>query len=126
MNLTTFRRHLYIAGGWLSLALGFVGLFLPLLPTTPFVLLAALCFSRGSERLYLWLLAQPTFGPLIQDWQQHGVIRLRVKCVTTLVMVLLLSYPIAYGPIPLWAKGAMVLVGVSVLGFIWSRPSRSS
>jgi uncharacterized membrane protein YbaN (DUF454 family) len=117
---------MYIAGGWLSLALAFLGIFLPLLPTTPFVLLAAACFSRGSERLHQWLLAQPTFGPLLRDWQQHGVIRLRVKCVATILMVLLLSYPIGYGPIPLWAKGAMVLVGISVLGFIWSRPSHDN
>ena len=124
--MTTFRRHLYLAGGWLSLGLAFLGLFLPLLPTTPFVLLAAMCFSRGSERLYQWLLAQPTFGPLLRDWQQHGVIRLRVKLITTVLMVLLLSYPLSYGPIPLWAKGAMVLVGVSVLGFVWSRPAHDN
>lgn len=121
--MTTLRRHLYLAGGWLSLSLAFLGLFLPLLPTTPFVLLAAMCFSRGSERLYQWLLAQPTFGPLLRDWQQHGVIRLRVKFVTTVLIVLLLSYPVGYGPIPLWARWGMVLVGVSVLGFVWSRPS---
>jgi uncharacterized protein len=124
--MTTLRRHLYLAGGWLSLSLAFLGLFLPLLPTTPFVLLAAACFSRGSDRLYRWLLAQPTFGPLLRDWQQHGMIRLRVKLITTVLMVLLLGYPIGYGSIPLWAKGAMALVGVSVLGFVWSRPSRDN
>jgi hypothetical protein len=121
--MPTLRRHLYLAGGWLSLSLAFLGVFLPLLPTTPFVLLAAVCFSRGSDRLYQWLLAQPTFGPLLRDWQQYGVIRLRVKCLTTVLMVILLSYPIAYARIPLWAKSAMGLVSLSVLGFIWSRPS---
>lgn len=122
--MNTLRRHLYLVGGWLCLGLAFLGVFLPLLPTTPFVLLAAVCFSRGSERLYQWLLAQPTFGPLICDWQQRGVIRLRVKVLTTTLMALLLSYPLGFGPVPLWAKGAMVLVGVSVLSFIWSRPSQ--
>lgn len=121
--LKTLRRHFYIAAGWLSLGLGFVGIFVPLLPTTPFVLLAAVCFSRGSERLYLWLITQPTFGPLLRDWQLYGVIRRRVKWTTTLLMALLFSYPLSTGTIPWWAKGAMLLVGMSVLGFIWSRPS---
>ena len=123
--MLAIRRHLYLAGGWLSLSLAFLGIFLPLLPTTPFVLLAAGCFSRSSQRLHQWLLTQSTFGPLLRDWQQYGVIRLRIKCLTTVIMVLLVGYPLLYGAIPVWAKGSLVLIEVGVLGFIWSRPSYS-
>lgn len=61
--------------GWLSLVTGVIGIVLPLLPTTPFVLLAAAFFARSSPRFHAWLLAHRHFGPLILDWQQHRGIR---------------------------------------------------
>lgn len=61
--------------GWLSLVTGVIGIVLPLLPTTPFVLLAAAFFARSSPRFHVWLLAHRHFGPLILDWQQHRGIR---------------------------------------------------
>lgn len=122
--MTTLRRHLYLAGGWISLGLGVIGIFLPLLPTTPFVLLAAFCFSRGSEKLYLWLLMQPAFGPMLAEWHNHGMIRRRVKIIATLSMLGLLSYPLTVSSVPWWAKLSMGAVSLGVLVFIWSRPSQ--
>ncbi|MEE9147558.1 MAG: YbaN family protein [Candidatus Tectomicrobia bacterium] len=124
--MTRLGKHLYILAGWLCLGLGFLGVFLPLLPTTPFILLAAFCFSRGSAALHQWLLAQKSFGPLIRDWNQHGIIRPRVKWTSCLLIVLMMSYPVIFGHIPLLAKIAAVAVGISVIGFIWSRPSQAS
>lgn len=72
-------RALWVTLGAISLALGIIGIFLPLLPTTPFVLLAAACFARGSERFHGWLLSHPRFGPLVHDWQTHRAIPLRAK-----------------------------------------------
>jgi uncharacterized membrane protein YbaN (DUF454 family) len=117
-------KPLYIAVGWLCLGLGFVGIFLPLLPTTPFVLLAAFCFSRSSARLHRWLLAQPTFGPIIRDWNQHGVIRPAIKWTSIGLIVFMLGYPVVYSSLAPLLKFALALVGFSVIGFIWSRPSR--
>ena len=119
-------KPLYVAVGWLCLSLGFVGIFVPLLPTTPFVLLAAFCFSRSSARLHRWLLTQPTFGPMIRDWNQHGVIRPHIKWTSIGLIVIMLSYPIVFGELALLLKIALVFVGLSVIGFIWSRPSRPS
>ena len=64
-------RALWLSAGLVALLLGVVGIFLPLLPTTPFVLLAAACFSRGSTRCERWLLSHRTFGPMVRDWRRH-------------------------------------------------------
>ncbi|WP_084545465.1 YbaN family protein [Cupriavidus malaysiensis] len=79
-------RALWVTLGLLSLALGVIGIFLPLLPTTPFVLLAAGCFARGSARFHRWLLAHPRFGPLVYDWQVHRSIPRRAKCLALSMM----------------------------------------
>jgi uncharacterized protein len=117
-------QYLYITVGWLFLGLGFIGIFLPLLPTTPFVLLAAFCFSRGSTTLHRWLLEQKTFGPMIRDWNQHGIIRLRVKWTSALLIVLMIGYSVLFGPLSWPIKIGLVMVGMGVIGFIWSRPSQ--
>ena len=72
-------RVLWLLAGLTSLALGIVGIFLPLLPTTPFVLLAAFCFSRGSTRCEAWLLNHRLFGPMVRNWRARRAIPLRAK-----------------------------------------------
>lgn len=72
-------RLAWLTAGAVALVTGFVGIFLPLLPTTPFVLLAAFCFARGSPRWEAWLLAHPRFGPMVQDWRARRAIPLRAK-----------------------------------------------
>lgn len=74
-----WQRVLWSLAGALALATGIVGIFLPLLPTTPFVLLAAFCFSRGSARVEAWLLAHPRFGPAIAEWRARRAMPLRAK-----------------------------------------------
>ena len=81
-----WQRGLWLLGGALSLLTGIVGIFLPLLPTTPFVLLAAWCFSRGSARWEAWLLQHPRFGPMVRNWHAYRVIPLRAKQLATLMM----------------------------------------
>ncbi|MEJ2383124.1 MAG: YbaN family protein [Xanthomonadales bacterium] len=65
--------------GFVFLAIGALGLLLPLLPTTPFILLAAGCFAQSSERMHRWILANRTFGPMVRDWNERRCIRCRVK-----------------------------------------------
>ncbi len=72
-------RLTWLAAGALSLATGIVGIFLPLLPTTPFVLLAAFCFARGNPRWEAWLLAHVRFGPMVRNWRARHAIPLRAK-----------------------------------------------
>ena len=73
--------------GFVFLALALIGVFLPLLPTTPFVLLAAGCFAQSSERMHRWILANPTFGPMVRDWEQKRCVTCRVKAVAIASMV---------------------------------------
>lgn len=81
-----WQRWLWFVGGLLSLATGVVGIVLPLLPTTPFVLLAAFCFSRGSARCEQWLISHPRFGPMIADWREHRAVPLRAKQLSAVMM----------------------------------------
>lgn len=117
-------KVLWLMTGWLSLFLGALGVFLPLLPTTPFVLLAAWCFARGSERWHTWLLSRPYFGPLIRDWNERGAIRPRAKWMATVLMIPLFSLAIFLSNL-LWAlKVGLACIGLSVLTFIWTRPEK--
>ncbi|MCB0353518.1 MAG: YbaN family protein [Bdellovibrionales bacterium] len=109
--------------GWFSLVLGVIGLFLPLLPTTPFLIVSAYCFSKSSERLHAWLLRQPIFGNLIREWEQYGVIVLRAKVLATGVMCMMMAYPVFFSSIPLGFRLAMGGIALFVVAFIWSRPS---
>ena len=79
-------RAIWLCAGVLALVLGLVGVFLPLLPTTPFVLLAAACFARGCEPCERRMLAHPTMGPVIVNWRAHGVIPLKAKQWATAMM----------------------------------------
>jgi hypothetical protein len=72
-------RWVWLICGALCLLLGAIGIMLPLLPTTPFVLLAAYCFSLGSARYERWLLAHPRFGPMVRDWRSQRAVPLRAK-----------------------------------------------
>lgn len=117
-------RTTYLLIGHTSLAVGFVGIFVPLLPTTPFVLLAAMCYSRGSDRFHAWILDHPRFGPTIHAWREHGAIGVRAKVVATIMLVLSISYSVYRLDMP-W-KVVALLIGAAVLTFILSRPSTLS
>jgi uncharacterized membrane protein YbaN (DUF454 family) len=81
------KRISLILLGLSSLALGAIGIFVPLLPTTPFLLVSAIAFANSSERLHQWLLDHNVFGPLIANWRRHGAISRPTKIVSILSMV---------------------------------------
>lgn len=80
------KRYIYIGLGSLFVAVGVVGIFLPILPTTPFLLLAAWLFARSSERLHFWLLHHKYFGSYVSDFTVHKAISLKAKIVSMLFM----------------------------------------
>lgn len=85
-------KYLLMALGSIALALGIVGIFLPLLPTTPFLLLAATLYFRSSPRLYDWLLSHRHLGPYIRNFREHRAIPLRVKIVSVSLVWATLLY----------------------------------
>lgn len=109
---------------WLCVALAFIGAFLPILPTTPFLLLAAFLFSKSSPRLHSWLTSLPYFGNAIIDWEEHKLIRPRAKLLASLSIVVLFSVSIFATNIHDYLKLMLVIIGVSVLTFILTRKSR--
>ena len=82
----TLARWLFLALALLSLALGVIGIFLPVLPTVPFILLSAWAAARSSPRLLAWLENHTAFGPMLSEWRRGGVVRRRAKWTATVVM----------------------------------------
>ena len=120
--MTPAKRIGLIVVGIVSLALGGLGIFLPLLPTTPFVLVAAFAFANSSEKLHRWLLDHNVFGPLIDNWRRHRAISPSAKAMSVLSMLAILAIS--------WFAGfAMIVIVVQALvlgcvaAFILTRPS---
>lgn len=115
------KRIVLIIIGVVSLALGALGVFLPLLPTTPFVLLSAFAFANSSERLHRWLLDHNVFGPLIANWRSHGAIGRRTKVVSLVSMVAIVGISALLAvPAHVIAIQAVVLTASAI--FIVTRP----
>jgi hypothetical protein len=119
----TVRALLMVAGS-LCVLLGLLGLFLPLLPTTPFMLLAAACYARASTRFYNWLLNNPTLGPTILEWRRHRSIPYRVKWISILLMSATLASSIVFFVRPLELQVVLALFGVGLALWLWRLPSR--
>ena len=118
------KRKLWVLAGWVSFALGVIGVFLPVMPTAPFMIVAAYCFSHGSERWYKWLTGHPKFGAPILDWERHGVIRMKAKLISTFLIFCSILSCLFIAKLP---EMPMIILGViftCVLAFIWTRPSR--
>ena len=116
MNAPVRFRWAWLLLAYAMLGLGMLGVVLPGLPTVPFILVAAWAAMRGSPRLHRWLLAHRTFGPMIQNWQQHGAVTRRSKVLAIGTMVLCAGVLFVVSPRP-WA--AMVGTGVMAIVAIW-------
>lgn len=115
-------RLAWLVLGYVSLGLGILGIPLPILPTTPFLILAAVAFSNGSQRMHDWLLNHKRLGPPIADWREHGAISRFTKWLSTAAMVGVLATGIAFD-LPRYLIGFHVVILISVGIFIWTRPS---
>lgn len=115
---------LFLALGWLFFGIGLVGAILPVLPTTPFMLLALWCFARSSERFHRWLYEHAVFGPPLQRWEEHRVIPLGAKVLAVSAMLASLCYVSFFISVPWYALVAMVLIMGYGAFFILTKPSR--
>lgn len=116
-------RWLLIALALASLVLGIVGLFLPVLPTVPFILLSAWAAARSSPRLLAWLEGHPSFGRMLTEWRRGGVVGRRAKWLATVTMsgsalIMLLTFP------KRWVALMAMAVMACVLVWLWRRPEK--
>ena len=111
-------KYLWLCLGWISITLAVVGAVLPLLPTTPFLLLAAFSFSKGSDRLHRWLVEHPKLGPPICNWRDDRVISRSTKIYASASMVLVLGLSVVV-QVPGWALVVQICVLASVATFLW-------
>ena len=108
------KRNLLIAAGCTSLSLGVLGIFVPLLPTTPFLLLASACFVRSSERLQNWLIHHKVFGNYIRCYQQFRAISLRAKVLTVTILWVFIGYSAVFVVSALWLRLLLMMIAVTV------------
>lgn len=121
----TSIRWILLFLGWVAAGLGIAGLFLPILPTTPFILLAAFLFERSSERLHRQLVEHPRLGPFIRDWNEHRIIRPKTKFVSIVLLWALISYPVFFREyLSTFPKVVMILIACSVTVFLLTTKSR--
>lgn len=114
-------RALWITAGLVSAGIGIVALFVPLLPSTVFLLFASFAFARSSERLHGWLMEHPRLGPPIVNWQTERAVERGTKWMATVSIVGAVVFSWAIG-LAAWILLAQVLTLSGVIAYIWSRP----
>ena len=115
------KRFIFLCLGLAAVSMAFIGVFLPLIPTTPFLLLAAFFFSKSSERLHNWLLEHRIFGKLIRDWRDHRAISTRAKVLSIAVIIPVFGYTLVFHQFPFPLKAIIASVGIAASIFILTR-----
>lgn len=116
-------NSLWLLLGLVATSAGIAGIVLPLVPTTPFLLLAAYCFARSSPVLHEWLVTHPALGRPIVDWQQNRAISRNTKATSVVVMLLALAGSVWAG-FPPWILGTQALAMTAAAAFILTRANR--
>ncbi|MDR3250216.1 MAG: YbaN family protein [Tannerella sp.] len=106
----------FIILGTVSLALGIIGIFVPLLPTTPFLLLSAALYFKGSKRLYDWLLNHKYLGAYIRNFREYRAIPLRAKIISVSLLWLTIGYCIIFMGLHIWIR---IILGCVAIGVTW-------
>ena len=115
------QRTILIIIGWLAVVLGTIGVVLPLLPTTPFILLAAWCFARSSPRFHHWLLYRSWFGGYLRHWQRYKAMPPGAKL--RAIMVILLTFGVSLWLVNmLWVRLLLLAILCGLLVVLWRIP----
>lgn len=117
-------RLVFAASGTLFLLIGIVGIFVPVLPTTPFLLLATACYARSSRRFYNWLMNHQTFGSLIVEWRTYRSIPWRVKRVAVVTLIMTFGSSIVFFVRDGWLQLALAFFGLLMVVWLYRVPSR--
>lgn len=122
---TIAKRYFFIGCGSIFLLIGLIGIFMPLLPTTPFLILTAVCFNKGSEKFHTWLINHRVLGPPILDWQKNRVIKNKYKFFASGMLAISSVFIFSKDSIPLIGKASYAVILFFLLAFIWSQKSKS-
>ncbi len=117
------RAVLLLCGG-LALISGVAGIFLPLLPATPFLIIAAACFARAYRPFHEWMLAHGLFGPMLREWHHHRSIPYRTKVVAIVTMLVSFGTSILLVIKPLWLKVLLAVIALGLATWMYRIPSR--
>jgi len=119
-------RVAFLGAGFVCMGLAGLGVFLPLLPTTPFLLVAAACFARSSPRFYRALLGNRVFGPLIRDWREHRAVPLRAKLMAIAAIVLVLGSSVLFAVSHPAPRVGLAGFGAGLCIWLWRLPTRAA
>ncbi len=119
-------RVAVLGAGFVCVGLAALGVFLPLLPTTPFLLVAAACFARSSPRFYRALLGNRVFGPLIRDWREHRAVPLRAKLMAISAIVLVLGSSVLFAVSHPAPRVGLASFGAGLCIWLWRLPTRTA
>ena len=117
-----FLNGVLILAGCACLGLGVMGVILPILPTTPFLLLAAICFAHSSERFYVWLLTNRFFGQYIRDWRENRGLTVATKLWVIFVLVATIALSAFYFVPFVPVQAGLIAIGLGVSAYIWRLP----
>jgi uncharacterized membrane protein YbaN (DUF454 family) len=121
---SAWLRYLLLGIGCASVCLGVIGVFLPIMPTTPFLLLAAACFARSSPRFHAWLLSHPQLGPLLKSYLNGEGIPLKAKVLSIGSMWVSIAVSCWFVPWP-WVRVLLVAVALAVTVYIARQKTRT-
>lgn len=124
LHTSPLVRALLMAGGLAFVALGLVGLMLPIVPTAPFLIVAAACFARASPTFYRKLVTSPTVGPAILEWRRYRSIPWRTKRMALVLFAVSLALSILLFVRPAWLQALVALIGLAIGFWLWRIPSR--
>jgi uncharacterized membrane protein YbaN (DUF454 family) len=118
--LLQIKKVFFIAAGVVFLVLGLIGIFLPVLPTTPFLLLAAACFFRGSDQLYNWLLHHKLLGSYLRYYRAYRAISIRAKLISILTLWLVIGFSVFAMSATPWLQITLIVIAVGVSVYLVS------
>ena len=119
------KKIILLSIGWICVGLGFIGIFVPGLPTTIFLIIALWAFTKSSKKLRIWLLNHKKFGPFLRDWQEHRVVPLRAKILMVILqtcVVIMVHYTFNN----LFITIGLIVILVLVASYVLSLPSKVS
>ena len=115
-------RILLIILGFLCVLLAVIGIFLPIMPTTPFILLAAYLFSKSSDRFYQWLVDIPAFGKMIRNWNEYGGVSIKAKTISAVAMTGAIIYICIFREYSIYLKAAVATCMLMSMAYVLTRP----